>query len=88
MSAELTPTTIMEKIIASIKEIKERFYSEVAVIYVTKKRFYSEVSVIYVAKNKKIVELEELTDMVSTTQERHTQLTSNTRAIIEDLSTL
>ena len=74
MSAELTPTTIMEKIIASIKEIKERFYSEI--------------SVIYVAKNKKIVELEELTDMVSTTQERHTQLTSNTRAIIEDLSTL
>lgn len=64
----------MEKIIASIKEIKERFYSEI--------------SVIYVAKNKKIVELEELTDMVSTTQERHTQLTSNTRAIIEDLSTL
>lgn len=74
MSAELTPTTIMEKIIASIKEIKERFYSEI--------------SVIYVAKNKKIVELEELTDIVSTTQERHTQLTSNTRAIIEDLSTL
>lgn len=64
----------MEKIIASIKEIKERFYSEI--------------SVIYVAKNKKIVELEELTDMVSTTQERHTQLASNTRAIIEDLSTL
>lgn len=64
----------MEKIIASIKEIKERFYSEI--------------SVIYVAKNKKIVELEKLTDMVSTTQERHTQLTSNTRAIIEDLSTL
>lgn len=64
----------MEKIIASIKEIKERFYSEI--------------SVIYAAKNKKIVELEELTDMVSTTQERHTQLTSNTRAIIEDLSTL
>ena len=47
-----------------------------------KEKLYSEVSIIDITKKKKIVELEEFPDMKSTIQERLTQSTFNTKAMI------
>ena len=47
-----------------------------------KEKLYSEVSIIDITKKKKIVELEEFPDIKSTIQERLTQSTFNTKAMI------